>query len=229
MGKEDDRHLWPEMVRAIREIRPRYVVGENVRGIVSWSNGLVFEEVFTDLENEGYECWAFVLPAVGINAPHKRDRVYFIAKDTSSDGCLQRQAQEEGAKVWEQRDPSTRGADGLHLQKGNSANSERIRLEYGNKARDIFSSFSKAQRKKRKLANDLASDDNVRAQQGGPSETWDSFPIKPPLCSGDDGLPTELDNTTFSKWRKDSIMGYGNAIVPQIAYRIFATIDEINQ
>lgn len=258
MGKEDDRHLWPEMVRAIREIRPRYVVGENVRGIVSWSNGLVFEEVFTDLENEGYESWAFVLPAVGINAPHKRDRVYFIAKDTSSDGCLQRQTQEKGAAFREQRDPSTRSADGLHLQEkcsantnsgglegskalgrdskyvereselGDSANSERIRLEYGNKARNIFGSFSKAQRKERKLANDLASDDNVRSQQGGPSETWDSFPIKPPLCSGDDGLPTELDGLTFPKWRKESIMGYGNAIVPQIAYRIFATIDEID-
>lgn len=78
-GKDDERHLWPEMLRAIREIRPRYVVGENVSGITNWDGGLVFEEVQTDLENEGYKVRAFILPAAGVNAPHKRDRVWFVA------------------------------------------------------------------------------------------------------------------------------------------------------
>jgi hypothetical protein len=55
LGKEDDRHLWPEMLRAIREIQPTYVVGENVFGIVNWNGGLVFNEVQADLEAEGYE------------------------------------------------------------------------------------------------------------------------------------------------------------------------------
>jgi len=67
------------MLRAIREIQPRYVVGENVAGLISWSGGLVFDEVQTDLENEGYEVWPFILPAAGVNAPHRRDRVWFIA------------------------------------------------------------------------------------------------------------------------------------------------------
>lgn len=52
-GTEDDRYLWPEMLRAIREIRPEWVVGENVYGFVNWSKGLVFEQVCADLENEG--------------------------------------------------------------------------------------------------------------------------------------------------------------------------------
>lgn len=78
-GKEDERHLWPEMLRAIREIQPRYVVGENVAGLISWDGGLVFHEVQTDLENEGYEVWPFILPAASVNAPHKRERVWFIA------------------------------------------------------------------------------------------------------------------------------------------------------
>jgi len=65
-GKEDDRHLWPEMLRAIREIQPNWVVGENVFGLINWSNGLVFHEVQTDLEAEGYEVFPFVLPACSI-------------------------------------------------------------------------------------------------------------------------------------------------------------------
>jgi len=79
LGKEDDRHLWPYMLEAIRSIQPRWVVGENVRGLVNWSDGLVFEEVQVDLEAEGYEVQAFILPAGSVGAPHKRDRVWFVA------------------------------------------------------------------------------------------------------------------------------------------------------
>lgn len=78
-GKEDERHLWPEMLRTIREVQPRWVIGENVLGLVNWSNGLVFHEVQSDLEAEGYEVWPYVLPACGINAPHTRERVWFVA------------------------------------------------------------------------------------------------------------------------------------------------------
>lgn len=78
-GKEDERHLWPEMLRAIREVRPRWVVGENVLGLVDWNDGLVFEEVQSDLENEGYQIQPYILPASGVDSPHQRYRVYFIA------------------------------------------------------------------------------------------------------------------------------------------------------
>ena len=79
LGKEDKRHLFPEMLRTIKEIKPTWVVGENVLGIVNWGGGLVFEEVQTDLENQGYEVQAYILPACGKNAPHKRERTWFIA------------------------------------------------------------------------------------------------------------------------------------------------------
>jgi len=93
LGKEDERHLWPEMLRAIREIQPRWVVGENVLGLVNWSGGLVFHEVQADLEAEGYEVQPYVLPAVSVNAPHRRDRVWFVAKSKppipeNNDPCL---------------------------------------------------------------------------------------------------------------------------------------------
>ena len=67
------------MLRAIREIQPRWIVGENVLGLTNWSGGLVFEEVQTDLEAEGYEVQAYVLPACGVNAPHRRERIFFVA------------------------------------------------------------------------------------------------------------------------------------------------------
>lgn len=78
-GKDDDRHLWPEMLRAIKEIQPRWIVGENVRGLVSWNGGLVFDEVQADLEAESYEVLPFLFPACAVNAPHRRDRIWFIA------------------------------------------------------------------------------------------------------------------------------------------------------
>jgi len=96
LGKEDERHLWPEMLRAIREIQPRWVVGENVFGLVNWSGGMVFHEVQADLEAEGYEVQSYVLPAVSVNAPHRRDRVWFVAfKDTNKNGWGSEQRKSE--------------------------------------------------------------------------------------------------------------------------------------
>ena len=78
-GTSDDRHLWPEMFRIIKTLQPRIVVGENVRGIVNIQDGMVFETVCTNLEDEGYEVQAFNIPAAGVGAPHRRERIWFIA------------------------------------------------------------------------------------------------------------------------------------------------------
>jgi DNA (cytosine-5)-methyltransferase 1 len=74
-GKEDDRFLWSEMLRVVSELRPAWVLGENVAGIVS----LALNEVLSDLEGEGYEVQPFIIPACGVNAPHRRDRVFIVA------------------------------------------------------------------------------------------------------------------------------------------------------
>ena len=86
LGKEDERHLWPEMLRTIREVQPRWVVGENVRGLTNWNGGMVFDEVQSDLENQGYEVTPYLLPAAAVNAPHRRDRIWFVAYST----CIRR-------------------------------------------------------------------------------------------------------------------------------------------
>lgn len=78
-GTEDDRHLWPEMLRTIREIQPGWVVGENVRGLTNWDGGMVFDQVQADMETLGYQVLPFLLPACAVNAPHRRDRIWFVA------------------------------------------------------------------------------------------------------------------------------------------------------
>jgi DNA (cytosine-5)-methyltransferase 1 len=78
-GKEDERHLWPEMLRTIREVSPRFVVGENVRGLTNWNGGMVFEEVCAELESYGYQVAPVIIPACAVNAPHRRERIWFIA------------------------------------------------------------------------------------------------------------------------------------------------------
>ena len=78
-GTSDDRHLWPEMFRIIEAFKPRFVIGENVRGIVNIQDGVVFETVCTNLEDEGYEIQPFNIPAAGVGAPHRRERIWFIA------------------------------------------------------------------------------------------------------------------------------------------------------
>ena len=74
-GKEDDRYLWPEMLRVIHELRPTWVVGENVPGIIN----LALDTVLSDLEKEGYEIQCFLIPACGVDAPHKRERCAILA------------------------------------------------------------------------------------------------------------------------------------------------------
>ena len=91
-GNEDERHLWPQMLRSVKEIQPGWVVGENVFGLINWSGGLVFHEVQTDLEAAGYEVWPYVLPACAVNAPHRRDRVWFVAKRKDGYGCTDNNA-----------------------------------------------------------------------------------------------------------------------------------------
>lgn len=74
-GREDDRYLWPEMLRVIEELRPRWVIGENVAGIIN----MALDTVLSDLERQGYEARAIVLPACSVDAPHRRDRVAIMA------------------------------------------------------------------------------------------------------------------------------------------------------
>jgi DNA (cytosine-5)-methyltransferase 1 len=209
LGKDDERHLWPEMLRAIREIQPRWVVGENVFGLVNWNGGMVFEEVQADLESEGYEVQPFILPAAGVNAPHRRDRVWFVAyrNATNATGKGSGRELQQG-----QGQGQFRGCD----CSGDATNANGNGLEGC-----VSPDFDK------QPSNTSEYDaQHLRASTGSERISFEKFPTQPPLCSGDDGLPAELDGITFSKWRNESIKAAGNAIVPQVALQIFKAIEQ---
>ena len=77
-GTDDNRYLWPDMFRVIKEIKPTFVIAENVRGIINIQDGMVFETVCSDLESESFEIQTFIIPAAGVGAPHKRERVWIV-------------------------------------------------------------------------------------------------------------------------------------------------------
>jgi DNA (cytosine-5)-methyltransferase 1 len=80
----DDRYLWDEMLRVIRETKPRWVIGENVEGIVNINEGMVLRQVLNDLENEGFKSQCIIIPASGIGAWHQRKRIWIMAYSDSN-------------------------------------------------------------------------------------------------------------------------------------------------
>jgi len=205
LGKEDDRHLWPQMLRAIWEISPRWVVGENVFGIVNWSRGLVFDEVQADLEAEGYEVQPYVLPACAVNAPHRRDRVWFVAHRRNI-----------------RFDPrwSKQPLQGI----GECSNSSAGNIVRSAPDADINIGCEGRMHKARpeQTERHTGSCDAPRNGRG----TWDNFPTQSPVCGRNDGIPAGLDGITVSKHRNESIKAYGNAIVPNVVYQIFKAIEQ---
>jgi DNA (cytosine-5)-methyltransferase 1 len=134
LGKEDPRHLWPEMLRAVHEIRPVWVLGENVRGLINWNGGMVFDEVQSDLEAAGYSVLPFLLPAAGVNAPHKRERIWFVAfrnsgGNSSNTNNGKQQEQQEGSSKNRQHASAARSIAWTGTGTGNSDRdtAERIR------------------------------------------------------------------------------------------------------
>jgi len=254
LGKQDERHLFPEMLRAVREIQPRWVVGENVRGLVSWNEGLVFEEVQSDLEAEGYEVQPFLLPAASVNAPHKRDRVWFVAysNDKGRSGKPRNLSKEDGKVSQRNQDAKPSHSDSLYVADPSSVRRRggRIRPKTNQKQgyemgegfrqhRDRV--WSQAQRRSSNATDPNSEVSQHRNEDGktsgstitkertesfGSPRSWEEFPTQSPVCGGNDGIPRSLDSITFPKWRKESIKAYGNAIVPQVALQIFKAIGE---
>jgi DNA (cytosine-5)-methyltransferase 1 len=254
-GKEDERHLWPEMLRAIREVQPRWVVGENVSGLINWNGGMVFNEVQADLEAEGYEVQPFVLPACGVNAPHRRDRIWFIAY-SSNQRC---------------KDGGERYKSGLQVEPnggyvpGNVTNSGKQRCKHNSiireheqswqNGKERFKEFCESKNasntnssgwgqsaiqselrttKLEQLRRDTRQTEQTKdgkRQKGNEWQQWakpnfEQFPTQSPICSRDDGFSARLDSITFPKWRNESIKAAGNAIVPQVAFEIYKAIAE---
>lgn len=209
-GTEDDRHLWPAMLDAIRKISPRWVVAENVHGILSWNRGMVFEQVCADLETSGYQVQPVIIPAAAVDAPHIRNRVWVIAHSTApGHGISPNQAQKETRLEPKKRKGLFRTPfeDGYA---GDVANSHRHRLQ---RIRQPVGTHQKGRPHPGRHA----------AQP--PRADWRNWPAQSPVCRRDDGLSFCLDGISFSSWRQKSIHALGNAIVPEVAYQIFRSIE----
>ena len=216
-GTEDSRYLWTEMLRAIREIQPTWVVGENVAGLLSmvqpgkaikvgcaddlFDENFIYrtEQQFTidaiceDLECAGYSVQPFVIPACAVGAPHRRDRVWIIAHRTDT-------GIEDLQQGW---------------QNGISEFGVVAHAKGARSARELFG-------KQEQIQSDRQ---NCRIDKSD----FRCFPTQSPICNRGDGLPFRVADLTisFPKWRSKSIEALGNAWVPQVAFEIFKAIEKI--
>ena len=218
-GAEDNRYLWTEMLRAIRQIQPTWVVGENVAGLLSMVQpgkevkmgraDALFEEnhiyrteqqftldaICEDLEHAGYAVQPFVVPACAVGAPHRRDRVWIVAHRADA----RTESVQQGRK-----DRISEFGVVAHAKGTGSA-------------RELFG-------KQEQIQSDRQ---NCRIDK----PNFRNFPTQSPVCSRNDGLPFRVADLTlsFPQWRSKSIEALGNARVPQVAYEIFKAIDNYDK
>ncbi len=204
-GTEDDRHLWPEMLRVIRDFKPTWVIAENVRGLLTIGGGVVFEQVCSDLEREDYDVQPVIIPAVSVNAPHRRDRVWFIANRRQQYGSKRRNERMETNKT----ERASCKPDSERCGE-NDSNTISERLERG-----------------RKEWTGQRGQPHRTGGNQGPDWNKNWYEVATALCRVDDGVPRKLD-------RNPRLKALGNAIVPQVAEEIikyikYATNNTIQQ
>lgn len=279
-GAYDNRYLWPEMLRAIREIRPTWVIGENVAGILTMvqpgeetemgsqtalfgednrkrvllRQEYVVETICKDLEREGYSVQPLLIPACAVGAPHRRDRVWFVAHRNDAphpdlDRCRNRKNKQEpltqckgtsnncfsskdGVVTYSQCPRSGQIQQKVQPEQSDGDSSYRN----GGK-RDVANTKSKqSERDRLEQPKDCATEQRESGRSSSENNSkyatrgWKNFPTQSPVCRGNDGLPFNVDNLTipFTKWRQESVKGYGNAIVPQVILEIFKAIEELD-
>ncbi len=245
-GEADDRYLWPETLRAIREIQPTWIIGENVAGIISmafpardigvggtdhtvWEQEMVLSRIWKDLEGEGYQVQPFVIPAAAVGAPHRRDRVWIVARrDTAAhaDGGL---CQRPEQPVCTRRDAAfvcgetTAHPDGQHWRAGVCGQDG---PETGDGGSGLAANAQcvgqpgQGRPKQSRNPEEIATWETDRADD---ARGWLS---EPAICQGDDGLSGRLAGITFSRWRNESLKALGNAVCPQVVLRIFKAIQQ---
>lgn len=228
-GTEDDRYLWPEMLRVIRTVRPRWVVGENVYGIVNWSEGMVLDTVCSDLEAAGYEVQPYIISACGVGAPHRRDRCWFVAHraDAGPETMRERQDGVHAVEFVADADCDRRrvGAYQPEPVSGSCGTSDigpfgqdgPVADTYGQRCHESQSPGQPSQTQER-----IAQNGNAKRR----IPNWNGFPTESPVCDRNDGFPGELAGLSFPAWCRESIKACGNAIVPQVALQIFETINK---
>ena len=214
-GTEDDRHIWPHILSIVQRKRPSWCVFENVYGHVSMG----LDEVLSDLEGQGYATRPFIIPAVACDAPHRRDRVWIIARNVgntqhngSSSSALQGSFEETSNN-------NTQGQIKASQSEGASQSKNSEGMEASTRAKNVADTKRKLQQGSMSQGN--ASDtktpregQTVEPVNGSVGGIW--LP-EPPVGRVANGIPRRVDR----------LKGLGNAIVPQIAMRIGQTIKAV--
>lgn len=219
-GTDDDRYLWPEMLRVIREVGPPWVVGENVAGILTMDGGHVFAEILADLENAGYSTETYLIPALAVGAPHLRNRVWIVA---NSNGHLHSRP----IKRWQ------RQASGI--SETNRAKHSITRVPCGTNSLDAPDAREQGLQRGEQPGTPCEGSRAPRPTteqncNGGQwSEHW--YEVATRICRVDDGIPAGVDRIgqlpiKTKKGKVHRLEALGNAIVPQIAFQIFEAINK---
>ncbi len=202
-GTADDRYQWPNMFEVIRNTKPEWVIAENVRGLVTWNEGMVLEQVCSDLESEGYEVQPLIIPAVAVGAPHRRDRVWIIAHTVSN----------TDKRPLNRVDEKTDGVPKKHRQ------------EWSRTGQSVRTTTMGSER-----PSDGIQDSRGVRERTYPdwARNWQEVAFATCDDSVDDGLSRIVDGIPYSraKWRKESLKAYGNAIVPEVAVNIMQAIKD---
>ncbi|WGQ09047.1 DNA (cytosine-5-)-methyltransferase [Pedobacter gandavensis] len=261
-GKADDRYLFPEACRIIKESRPKWIVLENVAGLFSilepdslsemeikavelfcQDSNLqadstiirlqrrVIGSIISEISAAGYVLPQLkdgtpvvcCIPAAALNAPHQRDRVWFVAHTNSY------RDQQYGSYTGAGKRRQTIGEPQKREGKRRSSIFDRFSglLHTSNPIETVQTETGEFASLHIGTPDPNFTHRSTDWQHQIPS--WEAWPVEPPFCGGDDGLPSELDGITFSAWRAESVKAYGNAIVPQVALEIFRAIQSIEQ
>ena len=201
-GEDDDRNLWPEFLRIVREVRPAWVLGENVPGIVP----LYLDTVLSDLEGEGYTCWTFNIPACAVDAPHRRERIWVVAYGE----CVGREARPvlaslqseievtEGQDIEQLREvvAYAEGEQGRRVQQGG------FQSDIGAVGKDV--SDTEPERLERNVIEEMAGKGNGRSNSSPARSDW--WTVEPNVGRVAHGVPARVDR----------LRALGNAVVPQV-------------
>ena len=252
-GTSDDRYLWPEMFRLVKEIKPKWTIMENVQGLINIQDGMVLRQVQDDLESEGFEVQCFIIPASGIGAWHQRNRVWIVGHSKHNGSLASKKSRgnqevngrtQKGQNQTIELERTSRSRDNENVSNTNTrlgiGENQEIQTRRNTINNGSSSNVPNTQRNEHQ---------HTPTRQSGTGELWGFYSEEEKQTSHDLWSKTSRCNASFrqetwwnsqsricriphglsekmDRFRKDRIKALGNSIVPQIARELGKAIIE---